>query len=171
VVKTADDGSYQVADLGSPNGTIYVRATDNNRGLFSNRNDTLFVDHMFIDGGTPVSFPPQAPTVTINISNTNDVELSWPHVTSDVDGGPVMVNRYQVYRSTEPHSTPITPTWTLEGPLTEPIVHLDAGLIGDPDVNYYYTVVAVARDPFCLDLPSDSPSRSGSFGFALVPGD
>jgi C1A family cysteine protease/fibronectin type 3 domain-containing protein len=53
VDKTADDDGYQAAELGSVLGTIYICVVDNDRTQGENSNDTLHVDHMYVDGGGP----------------------------------------------------------------------------------------------------------------------
>jgi C1A family cysteine protease/predicted secreted protein len=62
VDKTADDDGYQVAELGSVLGTIYIRVVDNDRTQGENLNDTLYVDHMYVDGGGPPTEPPDPAT-------------------------------------------------------------------------------------------------------------
>jgi subtilisin len=56
-VDSAIPGS-DAADMGSVAGTVYVRATDSNHDAGHNLNDTLHVDHMYVDGGAPATEPP-----------------------------------------------------------------------------------------------------------------
>ena len=62
VTKTADDDTYQTFNMGSPSGTVYVRVTDTNRVSGQRLNDTIYIDHMFIDGGEPLTDPPDPVT-------------------------------------------------------------------------------------------------------------
>ena len=81
LVKTADDDGYQVAELGSVQGTIYVRVVDNDRTQGQNSNDTLYVDHMVVDGGAPPTEPPDPATNPEPADGATDVTttptLSW----------------------------------------------------------------------------------------------
>ena len=81
VTKTADDDTYQTFDLGAPSGTIFIRATDDDRTAGQNSNDTLFVDHMFLDGGAPDPVPPGPATNPNPADDSTDVSvtpvLSW----------------------------------------------------------------------------------------------
>jgi len=81
VVKTADDAGYQSAELGSVQGTIYIRVVDNDRTQGQNSNDTLYVDHMVIDGGAPPTEPPDPATNPEPAHGATDVTttptLSW----------------------------------------------------------------------------------------------
>ena len=81
VTKTADDDGYHAADLGSVSGTIYVRAIDNDRTQGQNSNDTLHVDHMYIDGGSPPTEPPEPATNPEPVDGATGVTttptLSW----------------------------------------------------------------------------------------------
>ena len=81
VVKIADDNGYQVADLGSPSGTIYIRVVDNDRTPGQNSNDTLYVDHMYVDGGVPPTELPDPATNPEPADGATDVTttpaLGW----------------------------------------------------------------------------------------------
>ena len=81
VNKTSDNNTYQTANLGTVSGTIYVRVIDNNRVQGQNNNNTLKIDHMYIDGGVP---PTEPPTPAINpdpVDGVNNIQvepiLSW----------------------------------------------------------------------------------------------
>jgi predicted secreted protein len=81
VDKTADNDVYQSEDLGSVSGTIYIRAVDNDRTEGNASYDTLYVDHMYIDGGAlPTEKPEPAtnPDPANGASNvTTTPTLSW----------------------------------------------------------------------------------------------
>lgn len=58
VTDQASSNSYLTHDLGISSGTVYVRAEDNNRSSGENSNNSLHINHMFIDGGAPLTTPP-----------------------------------------------------------------------------------------------------------------
>jgi hypothetical protein len=113
---------------------------------------------------------PQAPGVAIS-RNGSAVQLTWPQVYTDTTAGPEVVTSYQVHRSTNPYFTP--DATTLRETLTPPafggatFTWSDAGVIGDPNTNYYYKVVAVnaagARS-------SVTAAHVAEFDFGLTPG-
>ncbi|MBN1642087.1 MAG: protease inhibitor I42 family protein [Anaerolineae bacterium] len=81
VDKTADNDGYQGQDLGPVSGTIYVRVVDNDRTPGQNSNDTLYVDHMYVDGGAPPTEPPGPATNPTPADGATGVSttptLSW----------------------------------------------------------------------------------------------
>ncbi len=68
-------------DLGSASGTIYIRVADTNQDQGQNGNDSLYVDHMYIDGGAPVTDPPGPASDPSPANGASDVALdtvlSW----------------------------------------------------------------------------------------------
>jgi hypothetical protein len=110
-----------------------------------------------------VSRPPVAPGVTIAPSGTN-VSLSWLPVSLDVQGNPVSVSKYQVFRSSRPYFKP--GDWSSVLPQEEPTVspYLD-GVLSQVNA-YYYVVKAVSVAPEA----SASSDAVGKFTFQLVPG-
>jgi len=106
VTKTSDNNTYQTANLGTVSGTIYVRVIDNNRVQGQNNNNTLKIDHMYIDGGVP---PTEPPTPAINpdpVDGVNNVQvepiLSWTAGTG--------AESHDVYFGTDPDGLPFIVT-------------------------------------------------------------
>jgi hypothetical protein len=81
VVDTADTDTCQVADLGAVSGTIHLHVTgDNTPG--QNSYDTLYVDHMFLDGRAPPTEPPEPASNPDPLRGATNVStsptLTWP---------------------------------------------------------------------------------------------
>ena len=115
---------------------------------------------------------PQAPVVDIDIANTTDVRLFWPHVTMDIYGNPVTVVKYNIYRDPAPYQAP-TPTFllTLTGPfIPGQVILIDPGKIGNTATNYYYYVQAVTQGAGGNDVLSALSNHIAEFDFKLVPG-
>ena len=71
----------QAADLGAVSGTIYIRLTDTNRSSGNNANDTIAVDHIYLDGGAGPTALPGAASNPLPGDEATDVslapQLSW----------------------------------------------------------------------------------------------
>lgn len=113
--------------------------------------------------------PPLPPVVSITVINTIDVRLSWPPVTQDIYGNSITADGYRIFRATAPYAT-LPHVASLWGPLPNPVTWDDAGKVGDPATNYYYTVDAVLRDIYVNEVYSVRSNEVGEFGFALTPG-
>jgi len=101
---------------------------------------------------TPVGV---GPVLTITKSSSNAV-LTWETVLG--------ATQYRLHRSTQAYFTPLASNAVVTGTA---LTYTDTGKIGDPDVNYFYTVIAIdaqGRE----SLPSNAV---GAFDFALVPGE
>ena len=88
VTKTVDDGSYQSFTLpSSVSGTVWIRARDTNRALGSQGNDTLFVDHLYIESeGSGGGLPPSAPSgLTATAVSQSRIDLNWTDGSSNED--------------------------------------------------------------------------------------
>ena len=71
-----------------------------------------------------------------------DIILSWSAVTVDLFGNPLVTDRYRVYRDT------ISVNWDGSRSIdsTTALSYVDSsGVVGDADINFYYTVTAVSR--------------------------
>lgn len=98
VTKTSDDDSYQSFDLGSPPATVYVRVTDSNQTPGQNSNDTILVDHMYVDGGAPPTDPPAAASSPSPSNGAVDVSVN-PTLSWDMGAGAAS---HDVYFGTSP---------------------------------------------------------------------
>ena len=71
----------------------------------------------------------------------DDLLLEWEPVTTDTEGAPMTIDHYQIYRDTlgffGPGSDPFLTT-------ADTFCVDTTGVVGDPDVHYYYAVTAVA---------------------------
>jgi uncharacterized repeat protein (TIGR01451 family) len=109
--------------------------------------------------------PPEAPTVSISASGGSDVQLTWPPVTEDVEGYPIAVDHYEVWRSKQPYFAP----GDISSPL--PIATPAANTFTDSSVlhssiQYYYVVKAVSASM----QASAISNRVGKHTFTMVPG-
>jgi hypothetical protein len=102
---------------------------------------------------TTFTIKARVPQITsIDVVNTNQIRLEWTGVPNAT---------YNVYRSTDPYFTPTTP---LASGLTElTYTDTDAGIVGDPDHNYFYIVTAVVDE-----IESSPSNRVGEFDFELI---
>jgi hypothetical protein len=107
--------------------------------------------------------PPQPPVVIISAS-VPDAVLTWAPVTQDVDGGDIVVVKYQVWRSTQPYFNPAG--LPLAEVLAPTVTFTDVGALADTSTNYYYVVRAVSE----AGLTSADSNRTGEFVFDLVKG-
>jgi hypothetical protein len=80
--------------------------------------------------------------LTVTLSG-EDLRLEWSAVTTDGFGGPIVVDRYRIYRDTsayfEPGSEPFDSTVAL-------FFVDDTEVVGDTLTHYYYAVTAVSGD-------------------------
>ncbi len=104
----------------------------------------------------PILDAPTAMNIAIN-SGVSGVDLSWNAVTGSV--------LYKVWKGNEPYFTPDTNNDTPLATTTN-TNYTDPNSLGDPTINYYYTVTAVNA----CGVSSQLAARMGEFDFALVPG-
>ena len=102
-----------------------------------------------------LSYPGDTPTITsICLLNGNKLYLVWTKVIGA---------QYNIYRDTDPDFTPATPVAT---DLTDSTyIDTDAGIVGDPDNNYFYIVTAIVGE--AESWPSN---RVGEFDVGLLNG-
>ncbi len=114
--------------------------------------------------------PPRPPVVSIAITNTTGVRLSWPPVALDVYGNSITPDGYHIYRATAPYAAlwHVASVWAPFPPGV--IVWDDTGKVGNPAENYYYTVDAVLSDINGYELYSVRSNEVAEFDFALTPG-
>ncbi len=113
--------------------------------------------------------PPRRPQVSIAISGTTGVLLSWPQVTLDIYGNAITADGYHIYRATAPYAM-WGPAASLWGVVADPVTWDDPNKVGDPTVNYYYTVDTVLRDINGFEVYSVRSNEVAEFDFALTPG-
>jgi len=84
--------------------------------------------------GSVSATSPKTPDLSITRLNTSDVRLTWTSQSG--------VSQYHLYRSTTPYFYPDTPAYqSLTGTSFD-----DNGVLGDPSVNYFYSVRAECTD-------------------------
>ncbi len=105
-----------------------------------------------------VGTPPGVPQDIAVVPQGSDILLTWSPVTLDVDGFPVAIDHYDVYRNTTPHFTAAGLS-----PVGAPSINefSDIGVLGDPSVNHYYRVVAISM----AGQPSEPSAPAGEFDF------
>ena len=106
--------------------------------------------------------PVPVSNLTVTLSG-EDLRLEWSAVTTDGFGGPIVVDRYHIYRDTiayfEPGSEPFDSTVAL--------FYMDgSGVVGDTGRNYYYAVTAVAGGK-----ESELSNMVGEFDRGLITGE
>ena len=86
------------------------------------------------------------PTPVRDVWDGDDVVLSWLPVTEDVNGNPITISRYEVWRSLSPSCVPGRPPASRPRTRNEPadalFIDVDAALTTTP---YYYQVRASAQ--------------------------
>jgi hypothetical protein len=91
-------------------------------------------------------------------SGSGDVQLEWSHVTLNLNDHPVWVDRYKIYRDTDPGAVGTT---LLDS--TTDLFYLDTGVVGSTTTNYYYSVTAVS-----VTKESDDSDPVGEFDRTLI---
>ncbi len=127
-------------------------------------------DTSFVLTSLPTEF--QSPHLRIEITNTVDAKLLWQHITTDVVGNPITINRYYIYRDTSPYQAPTATQLTiLDGPFSPgDVMKIIGGDVGDASQNHYYYVRAAVTNKYGVDALSDFSNHVGEFDFTLVPG-
>lgn len=145
--------SYAVGLTNSTNFPTSTGAYDTSH----NGSDDVFLSKLAL------ILPPQAPTVVIDAMGDN-VSLTWPAITQDIDTKPIEISHYNVWRSVSPYFVPgdaSSPT-AFE---TQETNYMDNGILINPN-GYYYIVTAVA----VAGPESDASNQTGAFTFSLTPG-
>ena len=91
-------------------------------------------------------------------SGSGDVQLEWSHVTLNLNDHPVWVDRYKIYRDTDPDSVGTT---LLDS--TTALFYLDTGVVGSTATHYFYSVRAVS-----VTKESDDSNPVGEFDASLI---
>ncbi len=142
VTKTSDDGSYQSFVLPtSLSGTVYIRALDTDRTKRNKFRDTIFIDHMYIQGtgSPPENDPPYAASNPVPADGATGVDvysdLSW----NGGDPNSIDTVYYEVYlgESSPPAYFDTTPSY----PATQTSITYDPGILSE-NTQYYWQVVA-----------------------------
>ena len=82
---------------------------------------------------------PKAPEIYIALTSPDHAELSWGHVENDVNGDPIAVTEYRIYRETFPYFAPYDGTNRVDaifGPFASPVVWTDPDPVGDPRAEF-----------------------------------
>jgi len=98
-----------------------------------------------------------------SVAASNDLILSWSGVSTDSKGRYVKIDHYNVYRSTSPYFVPTQ--FNLYG-ISFGTTFTDPGVLGNPDVNYFYVVTAVDSN----GVESAVSGRIGEVEFNIQPG-
>jgi hypothetical protein len=80
VIKTSDDHTYQTATLpNETSGTVYIRVMDTVRSGGNKKQDTIYIDHMFIRSvlGEPDETAPVITNVTNTTTTHNSAIIEW----------------------------------------------------------------------------------------------
>ncbi len=113
-----------------------------------------------------ITVNPPVPDVTIAPAG-DDVVLEWPPVTEDVNGNPITVSHYEVWRSLSPYCVPgdtaCPEPMADDDPTDTLFVDVEAAVTATP---YFYKVLAVDAEGVTLA----SSNETGKFGFTLAPG-
>lgn len=97
---------------------------------------------------------PASPALSIAKLSSANARLFWTASSG--------VAAYHLYRQTMAYFTPADPAYQI----TPNLSYDDLGVLGNPAVNYYYTVQSACANNF----KSQSSNRVGEFDYALVPG-
>jgi hypothetical protein len=83
---------------------------------------------------------PQAPVIDAQAIG-NHLRLTWAPVTQDLEGAPITVDHYNVYRNTVAHYSVSGASFLGS---TDSSPYDDYNVVGNPSVNYFYRIVAVS---------------------------
>ncbi|MBP7961694.1 MAG: alkaline phosphatase [Caldilineaceae bacterium] len=140
------------ADLFAP----YATGSDTVRGPYLDNTDVFKV----MDAVLPMP-PAQVSAPTIQRSGT-DIVLTWPAITTDVDGQPLTSTGYQIHSSTSPYFRPSAAT--LLATATDPTyTHTGAAGTG----LHFYTILPIAGP----NRIGPASTVLGIFTFSLTPGE
>lgn len=88
-VSSGEDTNFQSAVIpGTPSGAVTIRVIDTDQGQGHREENTVFVDHLYIQVGTPSSDPPIGDPSGLNANAVafNQVDLSWIDGTENETG-------------------------------------------------------------------------------------
>ena len=111
----------------------------------------------------PAGAAPKPPVVSV-AKDGNNVKLTWPQVTQDVDNHATTVLRYQAYRSLKPYFRPGDDSSALPDQQVTGLEYIRAGAIPLPDGEYFIVRAANAVGP------SADSRRTGKFTYPLAAG-
>lgn len=142
VTKTSDDDTSQTYLLPtSLSGTVYIRVLDADQTKWNKVADTIYIDHMYIEGsGTPpVNDPPHTPSNPDPMNGATGVDLFADLSWSGGDPNSIDTVYYEVYlgESLSPAYYDTTPGY----PATQTAVSYDPGTLS-ADTTYYWQIVA-----------------------------
>jgi hypothetical protein len=91
----------------------------------------------------PAGVPKTPGNIFVEPDGMGGLILTWSPVTEDMTGAPIIIDHYEVFRHTMPHYS-----IAMLVPIGSPSLPLfsDEDVTGDPGVNYYYRITAVADD-------------------------
>ena len=152
---------WDVADLPMGTGgviTITATVSQTFQGVLDNHaeiaSDVLDRDR---DNNISVVQTPVGVGPVLNITKSNsDAVLAWDTVLG--------ATQYRLHRNTQAYSTSLLSNAVVTGTA---LIYTDTDRIGDPDANYFYTVIAMDGEGR-ESLPSNTV---GEFDFALLPGE
>jgi hypothetical protein len=84
---------------------------------------------------------PQAPVADAQAIG-NHLRLTWAPVTQDLEGAPILVDHYNVYRNTVAHYAVSGASFLGS---TDSSPYDDLNVVGNPSVNYFYRIVAISE--------------------------
>jgi titin len=144
-VSSGDDTNFQFAVIpGSPSGAISIRVIDTDQGSGNREKNTVFVDHLYIQVGTPSSDPPigDPSGLTATAVAFNQVDLTWTDGTENESG-------FTVDRS------PDNSNWNQVADLPAGSTSFnDTGLIAE--TRYFYRVRAYNSNGFSAYTSADA---------------
>jgi immune inhibitor A len=132
----SNDGAYDWDISGLSDGSDYlVRATATDT---SGLNDTDESDAVFtiLNTAQPAAIVDLAATLSGNV-----IHLSWSAITEDIDGTPIVVDHYVIYRNADPGFSPL-PGDSI-GQTTAPSYDDPTPALKNTSTNHYYVVRAV----------------------------
>ena len=93
VSSTSGSNLQMVAIPGSPSGSIIIRVVDTDQGQGHRENNTINVDHLYIQVGNPSNDPPNGnpENLNANVVSSSQINLSWTNGSSNESG--LMVER------------------------------------------------------------------------------
>lgn len=131
-VSTTSPGNQQSAEIpGAPSGNILIRVVDTDQTQGNADEDTVYVDHLYVQVGNPPTEPPDGGAEGLNAAgvSSSQIDLAWTDGASNETG-------YRVERSPNGSSD-----WTLLEELpNDSESYSDSGL--SASTTYYYRVTA-----------------------------
>ena len=140
---------------GAPSGSVIIRVVDTDQGTGNRGLDTVDVDHLFIQVGSPSIDPPIGDPSGLNatVASSSSIDLSWVDGTENESG------------FTVEHSLTGTGGWILRDTIAAGSnSYTDTGL--DPETTYYYQVQAFYGNGFSA-YTTDNATTDTDVGTAL----